>query len=406
MLFDPTRHEALNDHAWDAHRARATVDWIVRESEATWSPDRYWPIHPRDLEPGDDPSAISTSLYFGAAGVVWALRYLRGLGACGRTVADEVDLGVLRDRNRAWLQGAGFADLGSYLMGDLPIEMMAWADDPNIGRVDALAKLIESNADHPARELMWGAPGSLLAASLLHEHTGDGRWADLYRRTAASLRAQLRWSDAHACYYWQQDLYGRSFTFLDGVHGFVATAHGLIRGRHLLDADEWSFWRRCIVDTVSRSTTCEDGLVNWRPELIGHADRPPKWLMQFCHGAPGFVVCLAHFPGSELDELLLTAGETVWVAGPLSKGANLCHGTAGNGYAFLHLYRRTKDPRWLQRARAFAMHAIAQAETEAAAVGRLRHSLWTGDQGLAIYLWDCIYARSAFPTLDAFFASA
>lgn len=79
-------------------------------------------------------------------------------------------------------------------------------------------------------------------------------------------------------------------------------------------------------------------------------------------------------------------------------------GTAGNGYAFLVLHQRTQDPRWLQRARAFAMHAIAQAEAEAAAVGRLRHSLWTGDQGLAIYLWDCIRAQPSFPTLDAFFA--
>ena len=42
------------------------------------------------------------------------------------------------------------------------------------------------------------------------------------------------------------------------------------------------------------------------------------------------------------------------------KGSNLCHGTGGNGYAFLKLHRRTGDPVWLERARAFAMTAIAQ----------------------------------------------
>ena len=96
--------------------------------------------------------------------------------------------------------------------------------------------------------------------------------------------------------------------------------------------------------------------------------------------------------------------EAVWAAGPLTKGANLCHGTAGNGHAFLALHRRTRDPMWLERARAFAMHAIAQAEADARRFGQLRHSLWTGDVGLALYLWDCIHGQAEFPTLDVFFA--
>jgi hypothetical protein len=111
------------------------------------------------------------------------------------------------------------------------------------------------------------------------------------------------------------------------------------------------------------------------------------------------ITSLAGF-GPELDEPLTAAGELVWRAGPLTKGAGLCHGTAGNGYAFLKLYKRTRDVVWLNRARAFAMHAIAQSETRAADVGRRRYSLWTGDLGLACYLWDCVQAQSQFPTLD------
>ena len=121
-------------------------------------------------------------------------------------------------------------------------------------------------------------------------------------------------------------------------------------------------------------------------------------LVQFCHGAPGFVICLGDLPGGELDDLLVAAGETIWAAGPLTKGASLCHGTAGNGYAFLKLHRRTADPRWLERARAFATHAIAQAQSDGA-----RHSLWTGDLGLACYLRSCLDASADFPTLDVFF---
>jgi hypothetical protein len=36
------------------------------------------------------------------------------------------------------------------------------------------------------------------------------------------------------------------------------------------------------------------------------------------------------------------------------------------------------------------------------AVGRGRYSLWTGDVGLAIYLWDCITGEARFPTVDVF----
>jgi hypothetical protein len=50
----------------------------------------------------------------------------------------------------------------------------------------------------------------------------------------------------------------------------------------------------------------------------------------------------------------------VWRAGPLTKGPSLCHGTAGNGFAFLSLYQRSGDALWLSQARRFAMHAIEQ----------------------------------------------
>ena len=102
--------------------------------------------------------------------------------------------------------------------------------------------------------------------------------------------------------------------------------------------------------------------------------------------------------------MLLAAGEGIWAAGPLAKGSNLCHGTGGNGYAFLKLFARTGDERWLARARAFAMHGIDQTERDAQRYGGMRYSLWTGDLGFAIYLWDCLRGESRYPTLDVFFA--
>lgn len=55
----------------------------------------------------------------------------------------------------------------------------------------------------------------------------------------------------------------------------------------------------------------------------------------------------------------------------------------------------------IQEARAAAA-TRQKTETHAAHFGRLRYSLWTGDLGFAVYLWDCIRGEAAFPTLDAF----
>jgi hypothetical protein len=80
----------------------------------------------------------------------------------------------------------------------------------------------------------------------------------------------------------------------------------------------------------------------------------------------------------------------------MEKGSGICHGTAGNGYAFLKLFARSGDERWLERARRFAMHALEQVERR----GRGRYSLWTGDLGVALFAADCLDGTSAYPILE------
>ena len=179
-----------------------------------------------------------------------------------------------------------------------------------------------------------------------------------------------------------------------------SSAAVVIAGRDLLAPVEWQACSDCIVNTVLRTAEWVGPLVNWRAHLASPRGGPK--LMQYCHGAPGFVACLADSPDPALDPALRAAGEATWRAGPLRKGANLCHGTGGNGYAFLKLHRRFGDALWLERARAFAMHGIAQVEAARTLYGQWRHSLWTGDPGFALYLLDCIRETDRFPTLDYF----
>jgi hypothetical protein len=403
MLYDPERHEALRPIPWDGHQVRAAIERIVRDTDSRFSEQNYWPLHPLDRDGDDETGQVVTPLYHGACGVMWALHYLQAVGAAtlSRNYAGELDR--LLARNRAWLGDSAERESRSFMMGDTPIQMMAFGEAPTEELESALATLIAGNLDHPARELMWGSPGTLLAALFLYERTGKQRWADLYRLTAETLWGQLEWSQQHQCAYWTQALYGRRSTYLDAVHGFVATALPLIRGRHLLDAEDWTGWERCIINTVQQTADRVGAGANWRPQLDSTSEAQKK-LLQFCHGAPGFVICLSGLPSSALDDLLIAAGELTWSAGPLNKGSNLCHGTGGNGYAFLKLYQRTRDSLWLERARAFAMHGISQTQEAALRHGQLRYSLWTGDPGFAIYLWDCLRAEAQFPALDVFYA--
>ena len=103
------------------------------------------------------------------------------------------------------------------------------------------------------------------------------------------------------------------------------------------------------------------------------------------------------------EELLLVGAELPWHTGPpgLEKGPGICHGTAGNGYAFLKAFERTGDEQWLRRARRFAIHALEQAERLRAQRGRGRYSLWTGDVGVAVYAADCLDGRSDYPIFES-----
>src|SRR4029453_6532780 len=137
---------------------------------------------------------------------------------------------------------------------------------------------------------------------------------------------------------------------------------------------------------LSRHAFREDGLANWpgspRPQLA--RPRDGRVCLPGCTGAPGVVGGAR----GDLDEDLLLAGaELIWRAGAHGdeKGHGLCHGTSGNGFALMKAFARTGDERWLERARRFAVHALAQAERIAAANGRRRYSLFNGDVGTALF---------------------
>lgn len=83
-----------------------------------------------------------------------------------------------------------------------------------------------------------------------------------------------------------------------------------------------------------------------------------------------------------------------------------CISSAENGIARLAPGEENLAPareKWLERARAFAMHAIGQYHRFKAEYGQGWYGLWTGDLGFAIYLQQCITTEGVgFPTTDFF----
>ena len=202
---------------------------------------------------------------------------------------------------------------------------------------------------------------------------------------------------------WVQDLYGKQRRFLGAGHGFAANVFPALRGAALLPPALVDGYVGRALQTLDATAARDAGCVNWASGHDPAGVLPRRMLIQDCHGAPGIVCRLAGAPrNAAWDALLLGAGELTWLAGPLEKGVGLCHGSAGNGYALLKLWQRTGDAVWLERARSFAMHAIEQVDRFAARSGQTRHSLWTGDIGVALFVWGCIKGDARYPTLDMF----
>ncbi len=378
-LFDAAMHEPVSETRWDAARAEEVADRIAFDTAAAWERDGVG-LH-RQL--AQQTPELDYSFWTGAAGVLWALERLgHGVG--------EAELLALYQA-----QGGG-ADSPGLMHGEVGVLLVSWKLEPTPAKEDRLLDLVVANVHNPSHELFNGSPGTMLAALHLYEQSGDDRWGDVWLACADALLEQFRPDPEYGCRLWIQYRRGRLIRSVGAGHGFASNVHSLLRGAALLGEGRLAEIRHAALETAATLAVRDGTLVNWPTAADPYWAEDFPIRVQWCHGAPGFVTSLATLPpGEEAEGLLDAAGELVWHAGPLRKGAGLCHGTAGNGCAFLALHQRTHDERWLDRARAFAMHALEQVERS-----EPRQSLWTGDIGVALYLRACLHGWEGMPVLD------
>jgi lantibiotic modifying enzyme len=388
VLYPPEAHEALTERDWDEARVRDAIAGIVADTDEAYAPGELWPADEWDA--WDVPTPLS-SLYCGASGVVWALDALRRRGLAETSLDLSSVAGEAVEQWRAAPELSPSTPMpaaaeAGFLSGETGILLVAWRLGLPGRLEDDLERRILESRESEADELMWGMPGALVAAQAMLDWTGDARWAAAWNQLA-----DLLWQRRTADGLWVQDLFGRQSRGLGPVHGLVGNVLALLGGSGLAPER-----RAALVDdataVLERAAVVEDGLVNWPPSVESSRD---KLRLQWCHGAPGIVVSTASYMP---EELLLGGAELTWQAGPpgMEKGSGLCHGTAGNGYAFLKAFERTGDDRWLERARQFCMHALEQIERRRHG----RYSLFTGDVGVALYAADCLEGRAAYPIVD------
>jgi hypothetical protein len=385
VLYDPAQFELLTDEPWDAARVEDAIATIVADADAAFDPDLLWPAHEWD---GWEEPLPMKSLYVGAAGVIWALDGLRRRGRADTSL--DLAAAALRTLELERAEPDSTADEhyhpAALLCGETGPLLVAFRLAPDTALADDLHGLVRANVANPTDDVMWGAPGTLLAALAMGEWTGDPRWEEAALATAAALRAR-RGDDG----LWRQD---DDYRGLGTLHGAAGNTLALLR----LGPDDALAAETAAV--LNHTAFREVGLANWpgspRPELAvpGRGIR-----LQWCTGAPGILAGASEY----LDEELLLAGaELIWRAGAHGdeKGHGICHGTSGNGFALLKAFARSGDERWLERARRFAVHALGQAERLRAANGRGRYSLWTGDVGTALFAAACLDLDPRYPILD------
>src|SRR5262249_1930974 len=84
-----------------------------------------------------------------------------------------------------------YAKHGSLLFGDMGAALLAMRLAPTSSLADLVHARAEANTGLPIRELMWGMPGSMVAAIHMAEMTREPRWRGLFELQAARLFAHL-----------------------------------------------------------------------------------------------------------------------------------------------------------------------------------------------------------------------
>jgi hypothetical protein len=191
VLYQPEAHELLTDEPWNAERVRAAIRAIAADAETAF--DDGWLVHLADVLEEDTTDKFRT-VFIGGAGVVDALHRLE------ERELIEVERDYVPYLERSLTEPEDFPEEDArrgLFSGEVGIRLVLERLSPSPANRDELAALIAANARDERCELMYGSPGTMLAARELGLD-------ELWQESAAWLRGQ-RDEDG----VWEQNLSGK-----------------------------------------------------------------------------------------------------------------------------------------------------------------------------------------------------
>ena len=238
---------------------------------------------------------------------------------------------------------------------------------------------------------MWGSPGTMLAAAAMHELTGEARWLDLWRESAAWLRDE--WDPETGL--WTQHLYGRVEQFIGPAHGFAGCVLALSR-----DADDELHRRaaeatRPLRNRGGRARELAARCLGRGP-ATGSRRVDPRAVVSRCARCRR-VACSVR-ARRRRARAVAARGRRADLArrAAVERGEPLPR----------HRRQRLRLPGAASSARAMSCGSSAPARSRCthrpgaharAEFGRGRYTLWTGDPGTALYLADCLAGGGTVP---------
>lgn len=245
-------------------------------------------------------------------------------------------------------------------------------------------------------EVLFGRAGYLSALLFLEKHLGHGtvpRFViDEVVFAIFESGKQLSCLEKLKCplmYKWHNSYY------LGAAHGIAGIFFILMRTPGF---DENAELRQSVKSSIEWLMTLRFPSGNYPSSL---RSQEKDKLVHWCHGASGFIHMFIQAYRTYKDEKFLREAEgcadCIWERGLLKKGYGICHGVAGNGYAFLLMALITKDKKYLFRAVKFA-EWIADYGKHGCREADRPLSLFEGLAGTIYFLVDMLEPESAeFP---------
>ncbi|XP_058520933.1 glutathione S-transferase LANCL1 isoform X2 [Ochotona princeps] len=217
---------------------------------------------------------------------------------------------------------------------------------------DCIARLIHLNKidPHAPSEMLYGRMGYIYALLFVNKNFGEEKIPRSHIQqicetvlTSGENLARKRnfTGKTPLMYEWYQEYY------VGAAHGLAGIYYYLMQPSLQVSQGKLHNLVKPSVDYVCQLKFPSGNY----PPCVGDSR---DLLVHWCHGAPGVIYMLIQaYKVFKEEQYLIDAyqcTDVIWQYGLLKKGYGLCHGAAGNAYAFLTLYNLTQDMKCLYRA--------------------------------------------------------